>query len=87
MKELILNKYIKVDPVNFDSFVSSEKQSYEEIGIVLAVADGVDIPIGSKVFFDGFMAKKYSDPNNQGKFQWFVQYDEIVKCEYDEEKI
>ena len=39
--EKLLNGYIKIEPVSHDSFVASAKDSYEEIGTVLAVAEGV----------------------------------------------
>ena len=82
--EKILNKYLKIQPITYDSWVSTDKQSYEEIGVVLNKDESIDIPIGAKVWFDGFMAKKYPIPGQQDKFEWYVAYDEIVKVEYDE---
>lgn len=80
--EVVLNKYIKVEPLVFDEFIASQKESYEEVGIVVAKDETItNIPLGSKVFFDGFMAKKYPNPNEKGKFQWFVHETEIVKYE------
>lgn len=80
--EKILNKYIKIEPIVYDSFVASQKESYEEIGIVLAKDETIDIPIGAKVFFDSYMAKKYPIIGTD-KYQWFVKEDEIVKYEYE----
>jgi hypothetical protein len=83
MTEKLLNKYLKIDPVKFDSFISSDKESYEAVGVVLAAADGVDVPIGAKVWFDSFMAKKYPVVGQDGKYEWFIHIDEVVKIEYD----
>ena len=89
--EKLLNKYVKISPIKFDSFVSSEKESYEAVGIVRAVADGVDIPLGSKVWFDSFMAKKYpmlithdGGFTKNTEYLWFINYDEIVQYESPE---
>lgn len=80
--EKLLNRYLKIDPIEHNSFIASQSNSYEEIGVVLAKADSItDIPIGAKVYFDSFMAKKFRVVGEDGKFQWFVHYDEIVKYE------
>lgn len=83
MIEKLLNGYLKIEPLFHDSFVSSGQESYQEIGVVLARDAKVkNIPIGSRVYFDSFMCKKYPDPNGPGKFQWYVHVSEVVKCEY-----
>lgn len=82
--EKILNKYLKIQPITYDSFVSTDKQSYEEIGIVLNKDESIDIPIGARVWFDSFMCKKYPVQGKQDEWEWFVAYDEIVKVEYNE---
>ncbi len=80
--ETLLNKYIKVELVVHDSFISSQKESYEEIGKVVAKDESItDIPIGSLVYFDSFMCKKYPKREKSDEFEWFVAYDEIVKFE------
>ncbi len=81
MKEVLLNRYLKIEPLESQGFVSSSKDTYEEIGKVVAKDDTVDIPLGAMVFFDSFMAKKYPLPENPLKFQWYIHYDEIVKYE------
>lgn len=88
MKETILNKYVKVEPIEHQTFIYSQKESYEEIGVVLAKDESItDIPVGSKVYFDSFMAKKYPVLGEEGKFQWFVHYAEIVKVEHADESV
>ena len=74
-----MNQYLKIEPLEHKGFVVEEKTSYEEIGKVVAVADGIDIPIGARVFFDSYIAKKYPDLKKEGKYQWFVPLSEVVK--------
>lgn len=72
-----VNGYVLIEPVVHDSFIVGQKDSYDEIGIVLA-ADGItDLKIGTKVYFDSFMAKKYPNPDKPGEFFWLVHHDEI----------
>ena len=88
MKEVLLNGYLKIEPAEVSDFVASEKTSYEEIGKVVAKDDTItDIPIGSLVFFDSFMAKKYPIEGKFGRFQWYIHYSECVKCEYEDKEI
>ena len=83
--EILINGYLKIEPVEQDSFMASERTSYEEVGLVVArdEKECADIPVGATVFFDSFMAKKYPVKGEFGKFQWFVHRAEIVKFEYE----
>lgn len=85
MNETLINGYLKIEPVEQDSFMASENTSYEEVGVVVARDENecVDIPVGATVFFDSFMAKKYPVKGEFGRFQWFVHRNEIVKFEYE----
>lgn len=79
MKETLHNGYLKIAPVEHNSFIASDKTSYEEIGIVLAKDPQIEnINIGSKVKFDSFMAKKYNVEGKEGEFEWYVNFSEIV---------
>ncbi len=80
--EKLLNKYLRIEPVEHSSFIASQKDSYEEIGKVVAKDENItEIPIGAMVFFDSFMAKKYPIQGDEGKFQWFIHVDEVIKYE------
>lgn len=79
--ETVTNGYLKVEPIESEGFVVSQKETYEEIARVVA-RDEIrcsDIPLGSKVWFDSFMIKKYPKEGSFGKFDWFVHRDEIVQ--------
>ena len=79
--ERLLNGYIKIDPIKYDSFVMTDKESYEAVGTVLGVPEGIDIPVGAKVWFDSWLCKKYPVVGQEGKYEWYVNVGEIVKYE------
>lgn len=82
MKETLINGFLKIEPIEMDSFMASEKTTYEETGRVIArdEKECAEIPVGSKVMFDSFMIKKY--PTSEfGKFAWYVHKNEIVSYE------
>jgi len=82
MKETLVNGYLKIELVEHTTFISTDKTSYEEVGVVLAKDEAIlNIPLGAKVFFDSFMAKKYPKTGEDGKFEYFIHYDEVVKYE------
>lgn len=75
----ILNNYIQIQPITSDSFVMSQKDTYEEVGTVLALDDQIkDIPIGSKVYFDSWLVKKYPVANG---YYWFISRENVVAYE------
>lgn len=83
MKEVLINKYLKIEPVQQTGFISQTKESYEEIGVVIAKDEAITtIPLGAHVYFDSYMAKKYPVADEIGKFQWYIHIDEVVKYEY-----
>lgn len=81
MKEILLNNYLKIEPIKYDSFVSPEKSTYEMVGIVVNKDEKVQVPIGVRVWFDSFMAKKYPVPGKENEYEYFVSVDEVVKYE------
>jgi hypothetical protein len=85
MKEILINGYLKIEPVEQDSFMASDRTSYEEVGTVVSRDEYIcsNIPIGARVYFDSFMAKKYPVKGEFGKFQWFIHVNEVVKFEYE----
>lgn len=84
MKEHITGAYLKIQPVKYDSFVSPEKETYEMVGVVLGRGWRSFIPLGAKVWFDSFMAKKYPVPGKEDEYEYFIHRSEVVKYETDE---
>lgn len=86
-----------IEPLKHESFIASEKSSYEEIGVVVSLGDRVSfshattspsnptefswLDIGDKVFFDSWLAKKYPRSDSPGDFYWLVKFEDIVGYE------
>lgn len=77
-----------IQPLETDSFMATQKTTYEEVGIVIdedpdAVA-GYNNPIsliGTHVYFDSWLAKKFPVKGKPGEFVWFVKYEDVVAYE------
>lgn len=83
-----INDHILIEPVVHEGFMASQKETYEEIGIVIAVPGGNStgttqgaIQVGCKVYFDSWMAAKYPRPD--GEFYWLVKSEDIRAVDYD----
>jgi len=85
-----INNHVLIEPLKHDSFIAQQKDTYQEIGVILDVADevvsnlwkGKDMNlIGQKVYFDSWLAKKYPVEGEPDKFYWLVKWDDIVACE------
>jgi hypothetical protein len=76
-----LNNHVMIQPIEVEDFVRTAGGMYQEIGTVLEVADGIDLPIGTEVYFDSWLAKKYPVKGSTDKYIWFVDYKDIVAYE------
>jgi len=78
MKEILLNSYIKIQPLIKKSFIPSDQASYQELGTVLAIdKDIISIKVGDVVKFDRFLAFKFPiEASND--FEWYVKYADII---------
>lgn len=81
-----LNNHLKIQPLETDSFMASQKTTYDEVGLVLESADGLDELKGKHVYFDSWLAKKFPVQGKPGEFVWFVKYEDIVAYEPVPEK-
>lgn len=74
-----VNDHLLIEPVKHESFMASEHDKYDEIAVVKALADGVEgIPVGAKVYFDSYMAKKYPPLKAGEPDVWLLHKDEVV---------
>lgn len=75
-----INNHILISPQVHESFLSSSREMYEEIGIVTCLQEGVTyspaIKIGDKVFFDSYLASKYPTGKDD-EFFWLVKFSDI----------
>ena len=74
-----INSHVIVEPVEHQSFMSTQKESYEEIGVVKDFDKELEpapFNIGDKVYFDSWLCAKY--PTGDGKgFYWLVKFEDI----------
>lgn len=87
-----INNHVLIEPMKHESFIESQKNTFEEIGIVIDLdrrildrdwgipsTDGRMFPTivkGSKVYFDSWLASKYP-AEKDGEFYWLVDYKDI----------
>lgn len=75
-----LNNYVQIEPQTREDFISSADTTYNEVGIVLEVAEGVTrVTKGDTVYFDSWMAAKF--PAGEGKYYWLVPFENIKAYE------
>lgn len=82
-----VNGHLLIDPVKHDSFVVSQRETFEEIGVVVALPSifselpKEDIPeVGDKVYFDSWLASKYPHSDGEGFF-WLVPFEDVRAIE------
>jgi hypothetical protein len=77
------NQYLRIKLIPNESFIKEEKDTYNEMGIVIDVANDIPrtVKIGSKVKFDSWLAKKFPawEPERDGEWDWHVQYPNIIE--------
>lgn len=61
--------------------MSTSKEIYEEVGLVIASDDSLHVPIsiGDKVYFDAWLAAKF--PKNEKEDFWLVRFEDIRAVE------
>lgn len=71
-----LNLHVQIEPQKKDDFIASATTTYDEVGVVVAVGEGVTrVTKGDVVYFDSWMASKF--PNKEGGYSWLVPYENI----------
>lgn len=84
-----INGHILIEPLTHEGFISSQKETYEEIGTVIAISPSTtrdsmfeEYPdVGDKVYFDSWMAAKYPKDDNEDEFYWLVKYQDLRAIE------
>jgi len=73
------NNHVLIDPIETDSFVSTVKGQYDEVGIVLAIDEQLHyapFKVGDKVYFDSWTTAKFPTAE-VGKHHWLVPCQDI----------
>lgn len=76
------NGQLIIEPLAHDTFIATDRNVYEEIGVVLALPDDLVVPalVGDRVCFDSWLASKY--PKNDKEFYWFVSWKHVKGYEH-----
>lgn len=78
-----VNGHLLIEPLVHEAFIATQKDTYEEIGTILAGSDAIlrilESNIGDKVYFDSWMAAKF--PKNDTEHYWLVKLDDIRAVE------
>jgi co-chaperonin GroES (HSP10) len=77
-----INDHIVIEPVKHESFVASLKETYQEIGTVVAMPEymAAVFGVGDRVYFDAWLGKKYPKEGTDD-FYWLIKFDDIVGYE------
>lgn len=76
-----LNSHLMIQPLETDSFMATQKTTYEEVGVVIDAAESGKLLIGCHVYFDSWLAKKFPVKGKPGEFVWFVKFEDVVAYE------
>lgn len=88
-----VNGHLLIEPVKHETFIASDKTTYQEIGVVLGYSSDLitvgagliarpRVEIGQKVYFDSWLAAKY--PKNDTEFYWLVKWEDVRAIEHEE---
>ena len=77
-----INGHILIKPLEHKTFLPSEKCQFDEIGIVLRIAQDVVgfIGIGDKAYFDGWLSSKLPTGGEDEVF-WLVPFKDVKAVE------
>lgn len=86
-----VNGHLLIEPIATDTFISSSRETYQEIGVVVETyqteSDAPHVTKGDKVYFDSWLAKKYPKEGTQDEYLWLVKWEHITAVEYAERQI
>ncbi len=86
-----VNGHLLIEPVAHETFMVSQNEKYEEIGVVvdfdqssgfLENLDEDELLIGDRVYFDAWLAAKY--PKNETEFYWLVKWEDVRAVDHEE---
>lgn len=84
-----VNDHLLIEPITYEGFMLTDKETYQEIGTVVAVPasfgffDKPPAKVGDKVYFDAWLAAKFPS-DEKDKPYWLVKWDDIRAVEYAE---
>ncbi len=79
-----INNHILIEPIPHTEFISSLKETYEEIGLVIDADPNIPLALkaGDKVYFDAYLAAKF--PKTEDTYYWLVKYEDVRAVDFQE---
>ncbi|MFA5937637.1 MAG: hypothetical protein WC822_07215 [Candidatus Paceibacterota bacterium] len=85
-----VNLHVLIEPVVHDSFIATQKETYEEIGVVVDAdvkIKGYEVQVGDKVYFDSWLAAKYPKEGSTDEYFWLVKWEDIRALEHEKQPL
>lgn len=83
-----VNGHLLIEPLTHKSFMESQRDTYEEIGVVLELPIELDmlepkeVKKGDKVYFDSWLAAKYpKEGSTSDEYYWLVKWSDVRAIE------
>lgn len=83
-----VNGHLLIEPLKHEGFMASQRETYEEIGTVLALPLELEmlepkmVAVGGKVYFDSWLAAKYPKEGGEADdFYWLVKWEDVRAVE------
>jgi co-chaperonin GroES (HSP10) len=84
-----VNGHLLIEPLKHEAFISSQRETYEEIGVVVAIDPDFEkgmlisretwLKPGDKVYFDSWLAAKF--PKNDEENYWLLKWEHVRAIE------
>jgi len=85
-----INRHIIIEPLKHQTYLPTEKGTYDEVGIVLEAGQGSNDAMGhpllrkgDKVWFDCWLGSKHPTGKDDEYF-WLIKFDDIKAVEHQD---
>lgn len=87
-----VNGHLLIEPITHEGFMASQKERYEEIGVVVAISNNINwvgddsipplVKVSDKVFFDSWLAARYPKEGSKAdEYYWLVKWKDVRAIE------
>ncbi len=81
-----VNGHLIIEPIEHKGFMSSQTDTYQEVGVVIAKDENglfsTELEVGDKVYFDSWLAAKYpKEGSTTDEFYWLVKWTDVRAIE------
>ena len=82
-----VNNHILIKPLEHKTYLPTEKGVYEEVGVIVGINETWNlaklVPVGTKIWFDAWLASKYATGEGDD-YLWLVNWDDVRAMELQE---